>query len=134
MPWRCSSWMTRASVDSRLHFGFSTFGVWVLLPAMGFAWSAFGASVVVLTAAGLSTYFGASTGFGASTALGASTAFTSEAFTSEALGCSAAAGSSFDAMVRLRVTPACADADARTNAAIRMNLRMLSLLVLAGGG
>src|ERR1700687_6029683 len=122
MPWRCSSWMTRASVDSRLHFGFSTFGVWVLLPAMGFAWSAFGASVVVLTAAGLSTYFGAST------------AFTSEPFTSEALGCSAGAGSSFDAMVRLRVTPACADADARTNAAIRMNLRMLSLLVLAGGG
>src|ERR1700676_2553744 len=127
--------MTRASVDSRLRFGFSTLGVWVLLPAMGLAWSAFGASVVVLTAAGLSTYFGTSTGFGASTALGASTAFTSEAFTSEALGFSAlAAGSSFDAMVRLRVTPACADADARTNAAIRMNLRMLSLPLIAGVG
>ena len=44
--------MTRASVDSRLRFGFSTLGVWVLLPAMGLAWSAFGASVVVLTAFG----------------------------------------------------------------------------------
>src|SRR5260370_23479364 len=105
--------MTRASVDSRLRFGFSIFGVWVLLSATGFAASAFGACVAVWTAAGRSTYFGASTVLGASTAIA-----------SAVLGCSAAAGSSFDASERLRELPACAVADTRTNAAIRMNLRM----------
>src|SRR3981081_2110310 len=114
--------MTRASVDPCLRFGFSALRGWVFLSATGFAWSAFGACVVVSTAAGLSTYFGASAGLVASTDLGASTA----------LGCSAAAGSSFDASERLLVTPACAVADTRTNAAIRMNLRMLRLLLWAG--
>src|ERR1019366_1337121 len=93
---------------------------WVLLSATGLATSTFGACVVVLTAAGRSTHFGASAGFAASTALSASTA----------LDCWAAAGSSFDASVRPRPTPACAVADARANAAIRMNLRMLSLPLL----
>jgi len=61
---------------------------------------------------------GRSTNFGAS-ALGAS------AFgVSTVLGCSAAAGSSLEAIVSPRDTPACAEADSKTIAATRMNLRM----------
>src|SRR5665647_211600 len=108
--------MMRASVDSRLRLGFSARGAGMLLSATGPAGSGFG-GCVGLMAAGRSTYFGASVAFGASTAL----------------GCSAAAGSSFEARVRPLVPPAWAVvADTRTNAAIRMNLRIRSLLSLPG--
>ena len=40
MPWRCSSRITRASVDSRLRFGFSALLVFVAFSATGFVVSA----------------------------------------------------------------------------------------------
>src|SRR6266403_1503056 len=43
---------------------------------------------------------------------------------SAALDCSTVADGSFDASVRPLLMPACADAETRTNAVIRMNLRM----------
>src|SRR6266550_885741 len=48
---------------------------------------------------------------------------------SAALDGSTVTDGSFDASVRPLVMPACADAETRTNAVIRMNLRMRSLLL-----
>jgi hypothetical protein len=53
---------------------------------------------------------------------GRSTKFGASAFdVSAVLGCSAATSLSFDAIVKPRETPACADADIKAIAAIRMN-------------
>jgi hypothetical protein len=50
MPWRFSSRITRASVDSRRRFGFSALLVRAAFSATGFVVSAFAASVAVPTA------------------------------------------------------------------------------------
>jgi hypothetical protein len=47
-----------------------------------------------------------------------------DGFDTSAFGCRVSACSSFEASDRLREPAACADADARTSAAIRMNLRL----------
>src|SRR5712664_433834 len=53
-----------------------------------------------------------------------------DAGASAALDGSTVADGSFDASVSPLLMPACADAETRTNAVIRMNLRMRSLLLL----
>jgi hypothetical protein len=88
--------------------GATVFGVTV------FGASSFGASALGSTTAGRSIYFGVSAAGGASTILDPS----------GALAGAVAVEVSSPPSERLR-SPACAAADAKTNPAIRMNLRML---------
>jgi hypothetical protein len=114
--WQCSSPMMRASVQSRRGLRRAAFGAGTVA---GWTTFVFVVSAAVFTAAGRSTYFGVSTGFASSTALGVSTGFDTSA-----CGCRVSTCLSFEARDRLREPAACAEADARTSAAIRMNLRL----------
>src|SRR5258706_9482769 len=110
MPWRCSAKTTRARIDPRLFLACWALSARGSLAASRLACSAF-SRCRVSTAAGLAAYFGVSAAFVAWVA-----------------------AASFEATVRPRVVPAWAVADTRTNAAIRMNLRMCRLPLPAGSG
>src|SRR5258706_4303537 len=122
--------MMRPSVQYRLCRGFSAFAVLAGFVGSVVACSTFGASawgvpalgvsVLVSTAVGRSIYFGASA-FGASTACGTSAVFGASAILAGAGA--GVASTSLPANDKLR-SPACAVAEARTNPAITMNLRI----------
>src|SRR5258705_5787500 len=141
MPCRCSSRMMRASFQWRWRRGFSLFEVDAVFRATGLAGSAAGCSILAAcvlivsglgasalgsTTAGRSIYFGAFA-FGASAAGGTSAVFDPSA----ALAGAATVVVSLPSE-RLR-SPACAAADAKTNPAIRMNLRMMNLPLRSTG-
>src|SRR6266571_5166560 len=115
MPCRCIAYLTRASVDSPWRFSVATLtatayfaaairpGRCILWPPCCILWLCCDRPLCCgIDGRCLAADFGASA----------------------ALDGSTVTDGSFDASVRPLVAPACADAETRTNAVIRMNLRM----------
>src|SRR6266403_4975533 len=111
MRWRCSAAITRATIDGRLCLACSALSARGSFAASRLARSAFNCCALISAAVGLWAYFGVSAAFVASVAV-----------------------ASFDATVSPRFVPVWAVADTRTNAAIRINLRMSRLPLSAGSG
>src|SRR6266581_4183505 len=128
MPCRCIAYLTRASVDSPWRFSVATLtatayfaaairpGRCILWPPCCILWLC---CRLWLFCCGFWPLCCGIDGRCLAADVGASAALDGSAVTD----------GSFDASVRPLVMPACADAEARTNAVISMNLRMRSLLL-----
>src|SRR5882762_4702808 len=123
MPCRCIAYLTRASVDAPWRFSVATltataYFAAVIRPGRRILWppccNRWLCCRLWLFSCGFWPLCCRIDGRCLATDVGASAA----------LDCSAVADGSFDASVRPLLMPACADAETRTNAVIRINLRM----------
>src|ERR1700682_1935152 len=123
MPCRCSAYLTRARVDAPWRFTCAT------LAATAYFAAVMGSGRRILWPP-CCILWPCCCGFWLPCCRIDGRCLATDVGASAALDCSTVADGSFDASVRPLLMPACADAETTTNAVIRMNLRMRSLLLL----